>query len=156
MTERENFNTAMAAILRADPKAVKEAMEREKQENATMRKAKGERKRGRKARIIPTAIEPCRVLFDGSQCEKQIEELIALAKAGFLQSVPHKTIYEIFRLFLNFVTVDNVPALRAGNLKEFTFRVFLGYPFEDFCSALRARDSARIAHILAVLQEKQS
>lgn len=46
--EFDNFNSAMQTILRADPKAVKEAMEREKQENAAMREAKGEQKRGRK------------------------------------------------------------------------------------------------------------
>ena len=46
--EFDAFNEAMTTILRADPKAVKEAMEREKQENAAMREAKGERKRGRK------------------------------------------------------------------------------------------------------------
>lgn len=44
----DNFNTAMAAILRADPKAVKEVMEREAEQHAAERKAKGERKRGRK------------------------------------------------------------------------------------------------------------
>lgn len=46
--ERKAFDAAMEKILRADPKAVKEAMEREKHENAEMREAKGERKRGRK------------------------------------------------------------------------------------------------------------
>lgn len=38
--EFAQFNQAMETILRADPKAVKEAMEREKQENAEKRKAK--------------------------------------------------------------------------------------------------------------------
>jgi hypothetical protein len=47
-TEFNAFNSAMRQILGADPKAVKEAMERERQENDAMRKAKGERKRGRK------------------------------------------------------------------------------------------------------------
>lgn len=42
----------MATILRADPKAVKVAMERDKQENAEMREAKGERK-GRPGACIP-------------------------------------------------------------------------------------------------------
>jgi hypothetical protein len=46
--EFETFEAAMNSILRADPKAVREALEREKQENAGMREAKGERKRGRK------------------------------------------------------------------------------------------------------------
>jgi hypothetical protein len=42
MTKREfeNFNSAMAAILKADPKAVKAEMEREKRINARKRKAK--------------------------------------------------------------------------------------------------------------------
>lgn len=40
MTEKEKFERAMETILRADPKAVKEAMEREKLENAEKRKAK--------------------------------------------------------------------------------------------------------------------
>lgn len=38
--EFQEFNTAMDTILRADPKAVKDAMEREKHENAQKRKAK--------------------------------------------------------------------------------------------------------------------
>jgi hypothetical protein len=38
--EYDNFNSAMDTILRADPKAVKEAMEPEKQANAEKRKTK--------------------------------------------------------------------------------------------------------------------
>jgi hypothetical protein len=38
--EYSTFNKAMNAILRADPKAVKEAMEADKQANAEKRKAK--------------------------------------------------------------------------------------------------------------------
>jgi hypothetical protein len=45
--EFEQFNAAMHTILRADPKAVKEAMEAEKKANEQERQAKGERKRGR-------------------------------------------------------------------------------------------------------------
>lgn len=44
------FNRAMTKILRADPKAVKEAMAKESEAQAAERKAKGERKRGRKKR----------------------------------------------------------------------------------------------------------
>jgi hypothetical protein len=47
--ELDNFNNAMDTILKADPKAVKEAMEAEKQANAEKRKEQktesGERKR---------------------------------------------------------------------------------------------------------------
>jgi hypothetical protein len=42
--EYSAFNKAMTSILRADPKAVKEAMEAEKQANAKKRKAKREEK----------------------------------------------------------------------------------------------------------------
>jgi predicted GIY-YIG superfamily endonuclease len=42
------FNKAMKTILRADPAAVKEAIEREQRAKAAEREAKGERKRGRK------------------------------------------------------------------------------------------------------------
>lgn len=38
--EYQTFNKTMDTILRADPKAVKEEMEREKQQNAEKRKAK--------------------------------------------------------------------------------------------------------------------
>jgi hypothetical protein len=44
----EKFNAAMDAILRADPKAVKEAMEAEARAHEAEREAKGERKRGKK------------------------------------------------------------------------------------------------------------
>lgn len=42
--EYSAFNKAMDAILRADPKAVKEAMEADKQANAEKRKAKKQEK----------------------------------------------------------------------------------------------------------------
>jgi hypothetical protein len=42
--EYNAFNTAMKAILRADPKAVKDSMEADKKANAEKRKAKQERK----------------------------------------------------------------------------------------------------------------
>jgi hypothetical protein len=38
--EYDNFSSAMDAILRADPKAVKEAMEADKKANAEKRKTK--------------------------------------------------------------------------------------------------------------------
>lgn len=60
-TEFDAFNEAMTTILLADPKAVKEAMEREKRENAELRKAKGERKRGRKPKAKPIASSSARV-----------------------------------------------------------------------------------------------
>ena len=49
--ERELFDEAMAAILRADPKAVKAAVDAEILANTADRKARGEHKRGRKPRI---------------------------------------------------------------------------------------------------------
>ncbi len=48
MKEFEKFDSAMDVLLRADPKAVKDAMEKESREQAKERAAKGERKRGRK------------------------------------------------------------------------------------------------------------
>ena len=52
MTESEKFNQAMMTILRADPKAVKAAVDAEIQEHTAEREARGERKRGRKPRAI--------------------------------------------------------------------------------------------------------
>ena len=52
MSEKQAFDQAMGTILRADPKAVKAAMEMEIKANTAERKAKGEQKRGRKPRII--------------------------------------------------------------------------------------------------------
>lgn len=46
--EFKTFNETMRAILRADPRAVKAALESEKQANTAERQAKGEHKRGRK------------------------------------------------------------------------------------------------------------
>ena len=40
MTEKENFDAAMDRLLKADPKAVKAAMEQEKRERQEERKAK--------------------------------------------------------------------------------------------------------------------
>lgn len=42
-----SLTSHLATILRADPKAAKEAMEREKKANEEEHKAKGEKKRGR-------------------------------------------------------------------------------------------------------------
>jgi hypothetical protein len=50
--EYDNFSAAMDAILRADPKAVKEAMDAEQKANAKSREEKDERKRGRRAKPI--------------------------------------------------------------------------------------------------------
>jgi hypothetical protein len=50
--EIEQFNKAMTAILRADPKAVKAAVDAEIQANIAEREARGERKRGRKPKAI--------------------------------------------------------------------------------------------------------
>jgi len=47
--EFETFNSAMDTILRADLKAVREAIERESEALAGERSARGERKRGKKA-----------------------------------------------------------------------------------------------------------
>jgi len=46
-TEFDKFNAAMDTILRADPKAVKEAMEAEKRERALEAERTGKRGRGR-------------------------------------------------------------------------------------------------------------
>jgi len=48
--EFQEFHRTMGAILRADPKAVKAAVDAEIVAHASERKAKGERKRGRKPR----------------------------------------------------------------------------------------------------------
>ena len=50
--EFQEFDKAMGAILRADPKAVKAAVDAEIDEHTAERKAKGERKRGRKPMSI--------------------------------------------------------------------------------------------------------
>jgi hypothetical protein len=47
-SELNTFNRAMDTILRADPKAVKKAMEAEKRANAEGRKTAGQKKRGRR------------------------------------------------------------------------------------------------------------
>jgi hypothetical protein len=47
-SERDNFEQAMNAILKADPKAVKDAMAAEQEVNAKSRDERGERKRGKK------------------------------------------------------------------------------------------------------------
>jgi hypothetical protein len=49
------FNRAMDAILRADPAKVKAEVDAEIQVSVEERKAKGERKRGRKAKNPPSA-----------------------------------------------------------------------------------------------------
>jgi hypothetical protein len=49
------FNAAMATILKADPVKVKAGVDAQVQANTAEREARGERKRGRKARVQPSA-----------------------------------------------------------------------------------------------------
>jgi hypothetical protein len=55
ISEFDKFNTAMDAILRADPKAVKEEMEAEHKANAKSREEKGQKKRGRPLKPTSTS-----------------------------------------------------------------------------------------------------
>jgi hypothetical protein len=56
--EYDAFNTAISTILRADPAQVKAAVDAEIQANAAEREARGERKRGRKAKNQPSVSGP--------------------------------------------------------------------------------------------------
>jgi hypothetical protein len=53
--EYEAFNQAMSTILKADPVKVKAAVDARVQANTAEREARGERKRGRKAKVQPSA-----------------------------------------------------------------------------------------------------
>lgn len=53
--ESDSFNSAMDAILRADPKAVKATVDAEIQLHTAERTARGEHKRGRKKQEIEHA-----------------------------------------------------------------------------------------------------
>jgi hypothetical protein len=55
MTEKQAFDQAMTTILRADPTAVKAAVDAEIQGNTAEREARGEKKRGRKPKSISSA-----------------------------------------------------------------------------------------------------
>lgn len=56
MSEQSRFNQAMKAILRADPKVVKAAVDAEIQANTAEREARGEHKRGRKPKQKSTSV----------------------------------------------------------------------------------------------------
>jgi len=53
--EYQDFNRAINTILRADPAKVKAAVDAEITASKSEREARGERKRGRKAKIQPSA-----------------------------------------------------------------------------------------------------
>lgn len=53
--EFHQFNDAMATILRADPVTVKANVNAQVQATTAEREARGERKRGRKAKVQPSA-----------------------------------------------------------------------------------------------------
>jgi hypothetical protein len=55
MNEADRFNAAMSTILRANPKAVKAAVDAKIQLHTAERKARGEQKRGRKANVISSS-----------------------------------------------------------------------------------------------------
>lgn len=54
-SEYKMFNAAMSTILKADPVKVKAEVTAQIQVNKEEREARGERKRGRKVRILPSA-----------------------------------------------------------------------------------------------------
>jgi hypothetical protein len=54
----EQFDKAMGAILRADPQQVKAEVDAEVRTRVKERKARGEHKRGRKAKKQPSALGP--------------------------------------------------------------------------------------------------
>lgn len=54
--EYEAFNSAMGTILKADPVKVKAAIDAKIQESVAEREARGERKRGRKAKKQPSVL----------------------------------------------------------------------------------------------------
>jgi hypothetical protein len=53
--EYDAFNAAMGAILKADPAQVKANVDAEIEASKREREARGERKRGRKAKVQPSA-----------------------------------------------------------------------------------------------------
>jgi hypothetical protein len=53
--EYDAFNAAMGTILKADPAKVKAAVDAKIQGSVAEREARGERKRGRKAKVQPSA-----------------------------------------------------------------------------------------------------
>ena len=53
-SEYQQFNRAMDTILRADPAKVKAAVDVQVEANTAEREARGERKRGRKAKAQPS------------------------------------------------------------------------------------------------------
>lgn len=54
-SQYKSFNTAMDTILRADPTQVKTSVDAEIEASKREREARGELKRGRKAKIPPSA-----------------------------------------------------------------------------------------------------
>jgi hypothetical protein len=56
--EFDTFNAAMDTILRADPKAVKAEMDAGIQASRVEREARGERRRGRKAKKVSSSSAP--------------------------------------------------------------------------------------------------
>ena len=53
--EFQEFNTAMGTILKADPAKVKAAVDAKVEASVAEREARGERKRGRKAKVQSSA-----------------------------------------------------------------------------------------------------
>jgi hypothetical protein len=82
--EYDTFNSAMDTILRADSKAVKQAMEEQKQVNAKERIAKGQKKRGRK-RVKRLQVE---LTLDPAEMQGQIEAVAVLLKSRFPDGIP--------------------------------------------------------------------
>jgi hypothetical protein len=57
-SEYEDFNRTMDAVLRADPKRVKDAVDAEIKASTAEREAKGQRKRGRKTNASASGRAP--------------------------------------------------------------------------------------------------
>jgi hypothetical protein len=136
-SEFSNFNTAMDTILRADPKAVKEAMEREKQDNAARR-------------------TNAHIGFDDSLLRSQLRELWTELELHFPHQFSHDLVGALAHLSADIVIGKQPTTLRAGRGKKIVISCSFGGRYDDLLAAARTGELSRVTHAFDFLRSLSS
>ncbi len=135
-SEFDNFNTAMDAILRANPKAVREAMGQEKRQNAEQRAA--------------------RLCFDDSRLREQMRDLWQELEVQFPHKFGHHLVSVLGQLSADIVIGKRPSTLRAGRGKKVVIACFFGSRYDDLLAAIRTGELNRVTHAFDSLRALSS
>lgn len=134
-SEYKRFDDAMTAILKADPKAVKEAMDAEKQEHERSGKKRGPKP----GRLEQKSGDLCSIKFDATEAEEQWKGLKdALKSRQLRRPFPDKLVHALNQLSSDILFRKGSTTLRTDGVRDVLIRVRFGASFENLRSAILA------------------